>query len=82
MWKDFIRNIVVIFQTTILRSVGLYVRHSANEKNSHFGNRLYSKEKRRACLFSFEYNLVPKLISNFYALHGQGINVAMIQKNK
>jgi hypothetical protein len=22
--------------------------------------RLYSKEKRRACLFSFEYNLLPK----------------------
>ena len=29
MWKDSIRNIVVIFQTTILRIVGSYVRHSA-----------------------------------------------------
>ena len=29
MWKDSIRNIVVIFQTTILRIVGFYVRHSA-----------------------------------------------------
>ena len=23
-------------------------------------------------LFSFEYNLLPKLISNYYALHGPG----------
>ena len=30
MWKDSIRNIVVIFQPNILRSVGFYVRHSAN----------------------------------------------------
>ena len=30
MWKDSIRNIVVIFQTTILRIVGFYVRRSAN----------------------------------------------------
>ena len=29
MWKDSIRNIVVIFQTTILRYVGFYVRRSA-----------------------------------------------------
>jgi hypothetical protein len=29
MWKDSIRNIVVIFQTTILRIIGLYVRRSA-----------------------------------------------------
>ena len=31
MWKDSIRNIVVIFQTTILRIVGFYVRHSATD---------------------------------------------------
>ena len=30
MWKDFIRNIVVIFQPNILRIVGFYVRHSAD----------------------------------------------------
>ena len=32
-------------------------------------------QKRRGepGLFSFEYNLLPKLISNFYALHGPGI---------
>ena len=30
MWKDSIRNIVVIFQTNILRIVGFYVRYSAN----------------------------------------------------
>jgi hypothetical protein len=30
MWKDSIRNIVIIFQTTILRFVGFYVRRSAN----------------------------------------------------
>ena len=29
MWKDSIRNIVVIFQTTIWRIVGIYVRRSA-----------------------------------------------------
>jgi hypothetical protein len=31
MWKNSIRNIVVIFQTTILRIVGFYVRRSSNE---------------------------------------------------
>ena len=31
MWKDSIRNIVVIFQTNILRIVGFYVRRSAIE---------------------------------------------------
>ena len=31
MWKDSIRNIVVIFQPNILRIVGFYVRHSAND---------------------------------------------------
>ena len=30
MWKDSIRNIVVIFQPNILRIVGFYVRHSAS----------------------------------------------------
>ena len=30
MWKDSIRNIVVIFQTTILGIVGFYVRRSAS----------------------------------------------------
>ena len=30
MWKDSIRNIVVIFQPNILRIVGFYVRHWAN----------------------------------------------------
>ena len=29
MWKDSIRNIVVIFQPNILRIVRFYVRHSA-----------------------------------------------------
>ena len=32
MWKDSIRNIVVTFQTTILRIVGFYVRHSATDQ--------------------------------------------------
>ena len=31
MWKDSIRNIVIIFQTTILRIVGFYIRRSAND---------------------------------------------------
>ena len=32
MWKDSIRDIVVIFQSNILRIVGFYVRHSAMVK--------------------------------------------------
>ena len=32
MWKDSIRNIVVIFQPNIVRIVGFYVRHLANDK--------------------------------------------------
>ena len=30
MWKDSIKNIIVTFQTTILRIVGFYVRPSAS----------------------------------------------------
>ena len=41
MWKDSIRNIVVIFQPNILRIVGFYVRHSANE----LGKRMCVKKK-------------------------------------
>ena len=36
MWKDSTRNIVVIFQPNILRIVGCYVRHSANDKKGNF----------------------------------------------
>ena len=39
MWKDSIRNIVVIFQPNILRIVGFYVRHSATVI-SHFLHQL------------------------------------------
>jgi hypothetical protein len=36
IWKDSDRNIVVIFQTNILRIVGFYVRHLADEfMNNH-----------------------------------------------
>ena len=35
MWKDSVRNIVVIFQTNILRIVGFYVRHSASVYTVH-----------------------------------------------
>ena len=38
---------------------------SGKKFDINFGNRLYSKEKRPALLFSFEYNLLPKLISSF-----------------
>ena len=31
IWKDFVRNIVVIIQTNIFRIVGFYVRHSASD---------------------------------------------------
>ena len=42
MWKDSIRNIVVIFQTNILRIVGFYVRRSAIVTSSiSFGLHLY-----------------------------------------
>ena len=41
MWKDSIRNTVVIFQPNILRIVGFYVRHSAiksvSRSNSYAG---------------------------------------------
>ena len=30
MWKDSIRNVVVIFQPNILRIVGFYVKHSSS----------------------------------------------------
>ena len=33
MWKDSIRNIVVICQPNILKIVGFYVRHSAMESD-------------------------------------------------
>ena len=36
MWKDSIRNIVVIFQPNILRIVAFYVRHSAKEYTLKF----------------------------------------------
>ena len=37
-------------------------------------------QKRRGepDLFSFEYNLLPKLISNFYKLHGPGIKLFLM----
>ena len=41
-----------------------------------FGNRLYIQKRRgEPGLFSFEYNLLPKLTSNFYALHVPGISL-------
>ena len=40
MWKNSIRNIVVIFQPNILRIVGFYVRHSAN---------IFFKEIKKFC---------------------------------
>ena len=36
MWKDFDKNIVVIFQTAILRFVGFYVRRSARVLGLHY----------------------------------------------
>ena len=38
MWKDSIRNSVVIFQPNILRIVGFYVRHSAIKENCPSSN--------------------------------------------
>ena len=38
---------------------------SGKKFDINFGNKLYSKEKGQALLFSFEYNLLANLISNF-----------------
>jgi hypothetical protein len=40
------------------------------------------KKREEPGLFSFEYNLLPKLISNFYALHGPGIRVRVKENAK
>ena len=54
MWKDSIRNIVVIFQTTILRIVGFYVRRSAKEYNIRiFLTSLSLRGSSRALEFTF-----------------------------
>jgi hypothetical protein len=46
MWKDSIKNIVVIFQPNILRIVGFYVRHSATlDSGINVGVRLLIFEK-------------------------------------
>ena len=51
MWKDSIRNIVVIFQTTILRLVGFYVRRSAHvtNENSSFSCSNFPKSLYAIC---------------------------------
>ena len=51
MWKDSIKNIVVIFQPNILRIVGFYVRHSANKVLLYAGCELFLN------LFNFVLNL-------------------------
>ena len=43
MWKDSIRNIVVIFQPNILRIVGFYVRHSATDCSSYTSVKIFQK---------------------------------------
>ena len=43
MWKDSIKNIVVIFQTTILRFVGFYVRHSAQVYSAFYFRQMAHK---------------------------------------
>ena len=54
MWKDSIRNIVVILQPNILRIVGFYVRHSATVQ-------IY---KKGFILFSAKYFNPRKWASN------------------
>ena len=45
MWEDSIRNIVVIFQTNILRIVGFYVRRSATVW--HYQNLFFGQYKKK-----------------------------------
>ena len=52
MWKDSDRNIVVIFQTNILRIVGFYVRHSAKEFQT-----VYKGEIWCLCTVTFGQNI-------------------------
>ena len=47
-----------------------------------FGTDYIQKTRGEPRLFSFEYNLLPKLISNFYALNGPGIYVHLCQPAK
>ena len=46
MRKDFVRIIFVIFQTTVLRIVGFYVRHSAS---IYVSGHLPIPEKAQTC---------------------------------
>ena len=48
MWKDSIRNIVVIFQLNILRIVGFYVRHSAKVWAHFYSNKNKIKRYKRS----------------------------------
>ena len=41
MWKDSMRNNVVIFQPNILRIVGFYVRHSAYDITKDIQNQSF-----------------------------------------
>ena len=58
MWKDSIRNIVVIFQTTILRIVGFFVNpspfsHSAIGSLVDCGTKVHLQTKNYFVLFYF-----------------------------
>ena len=52
-------------------------RNTAREPNqiSNLVTDYIQKRRGEPGLFSFEHNLLPKLISNFLPLHGPGINV-------
>ena len=71
MWKDSIRNIVVIFQPNILRIVGFYVRHSAMKFVFHYKNAIYIK----SCLVEAK-NLgsAPETEGQKYQNEGQKIS--------
>ena len=58
MWKDSIRNIVVIFQTTILRFVGFYVRRLANDHGYNFIT------KKKKCFPYYVFIIHKKILSN------------------
>jgi hypothetical protein len=58
IWKDSVKNIVVIFQTNILRIVGFYVRHSASTFYIHTKIKKYceiaaSRKSENSCINAF-----------------------------
>jgi hypothetical protein len=56
------RQYIVRKQNEILLGMAL---QASQKFDINFGNRLHIFKRKEALLFSFEYNLLPNLISNF-----------------